>query len=145
LTIRYLTENDAEILEELDRKCFPPPVRYNRYALGYYLSLPTSFGLAELENDILKGFIIVTLIQKDTANIVTIDVEPSLRRQGIGSKLIAMAKNIMQSWKVQKITLQVSVDNDPAIKFYEKHEFKIIETLSMYYPTTDGYQMECEI
>jgi ribosomal-protein-alanine N-acetyltransferase len=137
-----LTELDAEVLEELDRKCFPPPVRYNRHALSYYLSLPNSFGLAEFENDEIKGFIIVTLISKNNANIVTIDVEPSLRRQGIGSKLITLATNVLHSWKVQIITLQVSVDNEPAIKFYQKHKFKIIETLSMYYPTSDGYQME---
>jgi ribosomal protein S18 acetylase RimI-like enzyme len=117
-------------------------VRYNRHALNYYLSLPTSFGLAEFENVKLKGFIIVTLISKDIANIVTIDVEPKLRKQGIGSKLIALAKNVLHSWKVQKITLQVSVDNETAIRFYQEHEFKVIETLPMYYPTTDGYQME---
>jgi ribosomal protein S18 acetylase RimI-like enzyme len=143
--VRYLTDSDVEQLEELDRKCFPAPVRYNRHALSYYLSLPTSFGLAEFNDVSLIGFIIVTLTSNESANIVTIDIEPSLRCQGFGSKLIRLATNVLLSWKVKKITLQVSVDNDVAIKFYKKHKFTITKTLPMYYPTTDGYKMERDI
>jgi ribosomal-protein-alanine N-acetyltransferase len=135
----------VEQLEELDRKCFSAPVRYNRHALSYYLSLTTSFGLAEFNDINLIGFIIVTLTSNDSANIVTIDIEPSLRHQGFGSKLIRLATNVLLSWKVKKITLQVSVDNDVAIKFYKKHKFIITKKLPRYYPTTDGYQMEREI
>ena len=97
MTIRYIKNSDIELLESLDKKCFPPPVRYNRYALNYYLSLLNSFGLLESVNDELLGFIIITLLSKDIANVVTIDVEPELRRRGIGSKLFNKARDILIS------------------------------------------------
>lgn len=142
MTVRYVTKSDLEQLEELDKKCFPPPVRYNRYALDYYLSLHNTLGLAEILEERVIGFIIVTLTGDSIANIVTIDVDPFYRKHGIGSKLMKIAKNILIDWNVNKITLQVSVDNNIAVNFYQKHGFKIIKKLPMYYPSTDGYQME---
>jgi ribosomal protein S18 acetylase RimI-like enzyme len=145
LTLRYIYDKDIEQLEELDRKCFPPPVRYNRYALQYYLSLPNSIGLVEVNNDTIIGFIIATISKDKSANIVTIDVEPVSRRCGLGSKLINVLKNILNELKVTKITLQVSEDNVVATKFYTKHGFEIKKRLPMYYPSTDGLQMEYNI
>ena len=145
LTVRYLMKTDVDQLEELDRKCFPPPVRYNRHALSYYLSLPTAFGIGEFQNFKLAGFIIVIFMTEDIANIVTIDVEPLMRKSGIGSKLINLAKKVLISQEVKKITLQVADDNIPAVNFYKKHGFKVVKRLPMYYPTTDGYQMELKI
>ena len=145
MTLRYIYEEDLEKLEELDRKCFPPPIRYNRYALQYYLSLPNSIGLVEVNDDTIKGFIIATISRDKSANIVTIDVDPFSRRCGLGSKLINVLKSILNELKVNKITLQVSDDNVVATKFYTKHGFIIKKRLPMYYPSTDGLQMECRI
>ncbi len=134
---------DLTQLEELDTKCFPASVRYNRYALDYYISLPNSFGLVDkIENRVI-GFIIVTFINNSTANIVTIDVDPLYRRKGIGSNLIEIVKRILITQNIKKITLQVSMDNKIAVNFYRKHGFKITQKLPNYYPTTDGYNMEC--
>jgi ribosomal protein S18 acetylase RimI-like enzyme len=129
-------------LEELDRKCFPAPVRYNRYTLGYYISLQDSLGLVDIIENRVIGFIIVTLTNKSTANIVTIDVDPLYRMRGIGSNLIVIVKKILSDWNMKLITLQVSVDNTIAVNFYKKHGFRITKTLPKYYPNTDGYHME---
>jgi ribosomal-protein-alanine N-acetyltransferase len=145
MVIRLISSGDFESLEALDRKCFSDPIRYNRYELAYYLSLENSIGLAKTTNGKLLGFIISTMIDSDTMNIVTIDVEPSARRCGIGTNLIQALKNMLKEWKVSKISLQVSMDNEPAIEFYKKHGFSITKLLPRYYPTNDGYQMECTI
>ncbi len=144
MAIRYITPRDIGYLEALDRKCFSDAVRYNRYTLDHYLSLQNSFGLLETteDNNTLMGFIIANEISNEIMNIVTIDVDPSFRRRGIGSKLINTAKLILKQRDVKKITLQVSMDNLPAIKFYEKHGFHITQRLPNYYPASDGYQME---
>ena len=126
----------------LDRQCFPESVRYNRLALDHYLSLPNALGLVEAVEGTVLGFIIVTLIDRTTANIVTIDVTPSHRNNGLGSSLIELTKRILTEWRVNKITLQVANNNIPAINFYKKHGFKIVEKLPGYYPETDGYGME---
>jgi len=66
------------------------------------------------------GFIITNLIEIDTANIVTIDVDPIYRKQGIGSILLKAVKEILDRKNLTKITLQVSVSNSIAIRFYLK-------------------------
>jgi ribosomal protein S18 acetylase RimI-like enzyme len=142
LTIRQITPYDIEQLEALDKICFSNEVRYNRYALNHYLSLPNSIGLLQSMEDNVQGFIIITMLSDDTANIVTIDVDPSVRNHGIGSTLVEKIKRILKDWKVHKITLQVAMDNTVAINFYLKHGFRIIKRLENYYPSIDGFQME---
>ena len=142
MTLREITSEDMVSLEALDKKCFSEAVRYNRHALDFYLSLPNSIGLIQTDNDIILGFIIANMLTDDTFNIVTIDVEPIYRRQGIGTDLIKAVIRIIQEWKMSKISLQVAEDNIPAINFYLKHGFQIMKKLPKYYPHGDGYQME---
>ena len=142
MTIRYITKDDIGSLEELDRRCFTEAVRFNRYDLAYYLSLPNSIGLVEENSDTPLGFIITTLIAEGTMNIVTIDVEPRYRRHGIGTGLIITAIEILRRLDMTKVTLQVSMNNQPAIAFYLKHGFQVAKQLPKYYPDGDGYQME---
>jgi len=145
VTIRYITLEDVAQLQALDEKCFSNEVRYNRYDLAYYISLEDSIGLIETleKSDTMLSFLIVTMFSHNTANIVTIDVEPAFRNQGIGSRLINAVKIILQESKINKITLQVSIKNTPAINFYRKHGFEVIRLLPNYYPSSDGYQMVC--
>lgn len=142
LTIRPIDSNDVEHLEALDKICFSNAVRFNRHALSHYLSLPNSIGLLQSNDNMLQGFIITTMAAEEIANIVTIDVEPTVRNRGIGSNLVFAVKNILKDRQVKRITLQVSTDNTTAINFYIKHGFKITKSLPNYYPNTDGYQME---
>ena len=142
LIIRQIIPNDLEAMEDLDKKCFTNEVRYNRYTLDYYLSLPESIGLVQTMEDKLLGFIITTMAAEQIANIVTIDVHPLFRRHSIGSNLINAAKVILNERRVSKISLQVADNNQAAIKFYIKHGFKVMKKLPKYYPNTDGYQME---
>jgi ribosomal-protein-alanine N-acetyltransferase len=99
-------------------------------------------GLLSSEENRLFGFIIATKLPPDGYNIVTIDVDPGFRRRGIGTELLKVMKGILQNNEIRMLSLQVSVDNTPAIDFYQKHGFTIVKTLARYYPTTDGYQME---
>jgi ribosomal-protein-alanine N-acetyltransferase len=143
LTLRYLNINDAKSLEELDKLCFSTAVRFNRYDLVYYLSLKQAIGLAKIIDEHLHGFVIAVRTYEDIANVVTLDVHPKSRRHSIGSELIQELKVVLKENTITKITLQVAVDNHAAIKFYQKHGFKITNKLRGYYPTTDGLQMVC--
>ena len=142
MPIRTITMADLSLLEVLDKKCFSDAVRYNRFAFDYYLSIPNSIGLLKTKGNKLMGFIITAPLADDIFNIVTIDIDPEFRRKGIGSELILAVIRILKQWEIEKITLQVSIDNVPAIQFYLKHGFEIVEELPRYYPDNDGYQME---
>jgi len=145
LMIRQINSNDVDHLEALDKKCFSNEVRYNRYALSHYLSLPNAIGLLHSNDNMLQGFIITTMADENIANIVTIDVDPTVRNRGIGSNLVFAVKNILKARQVKRISLQVSINNTTAINFYMKNGFKITKRLPNYYPNTDGYQMEYEM
>jgi ribosomal-protein-alanine N-acetyltransferase len=145
LTLRYLTIHDAESLEALDRLCFSTAIRYNRYDLAYYLSLKQSIGMAKFIDDQLNGFIIALRTAEDSANVVTLDVHPKARHHGIGSELLQELKVLLKENTIKTITLQVAEDNTAAIKFYQKHGFKITNRLRGYYPSGDGLQMVCEL
>ncbi len=145
MMIRYITASDLAEIETLDEKCFPDDVRFNRYTFDFYLSQPNSIGLVQVLDDKLLGFVISMITPNGTANIITIDVDPVYRRRGVGSSLITNVKNILKKWKINKIGLQVAIDNKVAMSFYSNHGFKVIKKLPKYYPKTDGYQMECII
>lgn len=145
MTLRYITQADLEALEDLDKVCFPREIRYNRYALGYYVSMKDSIGLIKSVDEKIVGFIIATITPNSHANIVTIDVSPEFRRRGFGSNLISAVKLILNELDINKISLQVSVDNETAIEFYLTQGFEITKILPSYYPGSDGYQMDCII
>lgn len=145
MSIRKILFSDVDALEALDKQCFSDTIRFNRHALWHYISLQNSIGNLYTINDELIGFIIATELSKQSYNIVTIDVEASMQRRGIGTELIKSIMLVLRNRKTKNVSLQVSVDNDAAIKFYLKHGFHIVKTLASYYPTGDGYQMESRI
>lgn len=62
------------------------------------------------------------------AEIHVLYVEPSLKRNGIGSKLFAFAKNYFVSNNLTNMIIWCLHNNIPSIKFYEKMGGKIVLT-----------------
>ena len=74
--------------------------------------------------------------------IVNIFVEPSYRRQKIGSRLIQKVIDCGNEKEIENITLEVRCDNEAAIGLYEKYNFKKVAIRSKYYKGIDGILME---
>jgi len=72
----------------------------------------------------LRGALIATTLQTDTAHIAQIVVDPSLRRQGLARDLIETASAIAAAQGCSRITLLVSADNAPACALYAAAGFK---------------------
>lgn len=70
--------------------------------------------------------------------IMTLGVLAPYRRSGIGSKLM---KNILelceQNCEILGVYLHVQVNNEEALEFYKKFDFKIQETIRNYYKRID--------
>lgn len=98
-----------------------------------YLSLRTSFCLiAESEGE-LAGFVIVDARAARPAYMVTIDVNPALRRSGAGTALLKEVEARLQRSGVAAIRLEVAVNNQAAIAFYQRHGFTQIGRKAGYY------------
>ncbi len=72
----------------------------------------------------LRGALIATTLQPDTAHIAQIVVDPSLRRRGLARDLIETASAIAAAQGCSRITLLVSGDNAPACALYAAAGFK---------------------
>jgi ribosomal protein S18 acetylase RimI-like enzyme len=72
----------------------------------------------------LRGALIATSLDADTAHIAQIVVDPALRRRGMARDLIETTAAIAASQGCARLTLLVSADNAPACAVYAAAGFK---------------------
>jgi [ribosomal protein S18]-alanine N-acetyltransferase len=115
---------------------------YNPSIFNYfYETYPQGFIVAEKHHKII-GFIVGLPLNNQTAKILMLSIIESQRRQNIGSELLKqlIAETILNN--IKKIELEVRTDNNKAIKFYQKHGFKIIDKINKFYQNQeDAYTM----
>jgi len=104
-----------------------------KYTLDFFLYLwqisPDGFLVAE-KNGKVVGFIIALQPCSEELRILMLAVDKNFRRQGIGSSLL---KELLLRFPARRIYLEVRTDNREAIKFYEKHGFRIKEKIENFY------------
>lgn len=77
----------------------------------------------------LIGFIHILNLY-DTMEILNLAVLPNHRNRGIAGKLI---KYLDDNFSFAHILLEVNVNNEVAINFYQKNNFKVIRKINNYY------------
>ena len=91
-----------------------------------------------------NGFVVYR-IAVDEAEIITIGVNPEMRRQGIGSAMIGIIEKTLLNQGVKKIFLEVAANNTPAQKLYENMGFKTVGLRPKYYDGIDAILMSKDI
>ncbi len=94
------------------------------------------YGIGHVKRGILKQ-----------GHVVSIAVLPEFRRRGIATALMLKAMEIMkEKYGVGEVYLEVRVSNEPAIRLYEKLNFKKVKVLRGYYlDGEDAYLMAREL
>ena len=82
-------------------------------------------------NGEIVGFVLVEF--SDEVNIVTIAVKKEYRNLGLATKLIEQVKIIAKEKGLNKLSLEVSVNNPTAYLLYEKLGFKVRRERKNYY------------
>ena len=90
-----------------------------------------------LKEDIIIGYLYYSDIY-DRVEINQIEIEENHRNCGKGSLLLKELTDTVD----KSITLEVRKDNIPAIKLYEKFNFKKVAIRKNYYNGIDGILME---
>ena len=85
----------------------------------------------------LRGFVL-TRLAADEAEILTIAVDSSLRRRGVGRALLAANMARLPSLGAKKLFLEVERENAAAIALYAKFGFREVGQRSGYYRKADG-------
>ena len=77
----------------------------------------------------------------DNIDLLSIVVDDSYKRNGIATKLVNYLIG-NYCYRDKTITLEVDVYNIPALKFYEKLGFKLVNVRKKYYNDHDAYLMK---
>lgn len=134
--IRSITNKDIKNINEIVKDYDNNFV--NHYNLKSYINNKTYIINVFEESQIVKGFIIATIIQ-DVLEILLIFIDTQYRNQKIASSLI---ENILENHEYERVLLEVSVENEPALTLYKKFNFQVINTRKKYYDGIDAYVME---
>lgn len=70
----------------------------------------------------------------DELHLLNITIDPVLRRQGIGTRVMQAIEGIALEQQMSRIILEVRPSNIPAVKLYEHMGFTIIGLRKAYYP-----------
>lgn len=142
LVKRIPTIDDAAELRFLDELCFPEQVQYGKIEFQYLLTRTDVISYIIEHQGKMLGFIMSSIEEtKKGANIITLDVHPKYRRRGIATRLLAAVESQFKKLNITEATLQVNVNNDPAVKFYRKKGYVIRSQIDNYYPYEDAYFM----
>jgi ribosomal-protein-alanine acetyltransferase len=116
--------------------------RYNPSLFNYfYETFPEGFIVAEKAHKII-GFLIGAKINPELAKILMLSISKFYRKQNIGTELLNQFFKEMYIENIKKIELEVRIKNKIAIKFYQKHGFKIKEKHRKFYQSgEDAYNM----
>jgi ribosomal-protein-alanine N-acetyltransferase len=122
VNIRPAAREDMDTLFALDRVCFRPGIAYSRTELGYFVFHPRSVSIVAEDERGIAGFAVVEFLLERgrlIGHIVTIDVAPAERRQGVGRALMEALLGFCLERQAAIMRLEVAVDNDGAIAFYK--------------------------
>lgn len=82
----------------------------------------------------------------DTADVMTVAVDPATRGAGLGTMLIDHLLQVARERGCAQVLLEVRGDNAPAIELYRRHGFVQLHTRPGYYRGgTDALVMRAEV
>jgi ribosomal-protein-alanine N-acetyltransferase len=85
----------------------------------------------------IAGFAVIR-IAADEAELLTIAVDPKWRGKRIGQALLRAAFDDLLLSPARRMFLEVSEDNQAAIRLYQGQGFKTVSQRKGYYPKPDG-------
>jgi len=147
LNVRPYRPEDFPRLLEIDQACFVEGIAYSKEEMRYFLGIPTAISLVGLQDDEIMGFVITDRFRprrasRSVGKIITIDVAPPAQHSGLGALLMSAAESELKNEGCDYVSLEVAVDNDPALRFYKKHGYSVLKVLPRYYlDSIDGLLM----
>lgn len=120
-------------LSDLHQKCFPN----KPWSADDFANLKKS-GCEIIMSE--NGFIVWRTVV-DEAEIITIGVNPEMRRNGIATAMLTIIENNIKKQGVKKIFLEVASNNDAAKKLYANAGFETVGIRSKYYDGVDAILM----
>lgn len=136
-SLRAVSADDFPRLYALDQACFAAGIAWSKAELQYFLRYPGNTGvLAEDDAGHLAGFAIGGKQRRQGSlfgRLITIDVDPARRRQGVGHLLLEETERQLRDGGAGSVLLEVAIDNTTAQSFYERHGYVRTGRIPGYY------------
>ena len=135
ITLRDYRPGDAAAMYALDLECFAPPFRFTLRAMRRFAEQPGAIVLlaeSSHPHPKLAAFVIAHM-EGQTAYIVTLDVAPIFRRNGLARILMAETESRAGAAGAREIALHVFSRNTGAIAFYESLGYNRLRMAENFY------------
>lgn len=139
-----LVRADVAAVAALERQCFSSPWDEKLYTAALLQPYFRLWGIKPAGR--LAGYVSVYHLGAEM-EIINIAVDPALRRQGAGTRLLAHARAEGLAAGVERIILEVRRSNAAAIALYSSQGFSFAGVRRNYYPDTgeDGLIYELRL
>lgn len=135
IRVRQFISSDMERIEEIEKSSSRYVTPSSLLSL-YYEIIPECFLIAEVDGKVV-GYIIANLRKsrdgKEEGHILAIAVDPAYRRRKIGVNLIKQIIDVFKDKGIERLSLEVKVNNMPARRFYLSLGFEEVCILKGYY------------
>jgi ribosomal-protein-alanine N-acetyltransferase len=145
VTLRDYRPEDFDALCAIDQRCFPPGIAYSAPEVAAMLAVQGVIALVVEEQGRAAAFLLASQ-NAGTGHLITIDVLPQFRKQGVGLRLMEEAHRRLRLAGARRVVLETAVDNAPAIAFYQKLGYTSVRRLKRYYlDRLDAWQMSRQL
>jgi ribosomal-protein-alanine N-acetyltransferase len=140
--IRDYSPGDFPELTRIDRVCFPHEIAFTRAELRFHANHPAAITHVAEVGGTIAGFLIARIERHRAAHLITLDVVPEMRRNGVATRLVEGLHALLQRLAIPCIILEVDADNAPAVSLYGRLGYRTVETIPGYYGgTRDALRM----
>ncbi len=125
-----LSPSELDEMVEVESVCYSPETRYSRETIRRYLDWEGGFLVRARRDQALAGFQISNMV---SGHLITLDVRPEFRRQGIGSEILKTTLSEMRNRGLPYAQCEIAADNTASIVLHERFGFQIVGCIPRYY------------
>jgi ribosomal-protein-alanine N-acetyltransferase len=142
-TLRDYHPADFQRLWQIDQLCFPPGIAFTQMDLTGFVSRRNAITLvAEFASPAdgadpratIAGFVVAQPGRK-IGRVLTLDIVPEARRSGLGFRLLQECERRLRARGCSQVYLETAVNNEAAVKLYQKLGYNTLRVLPDYYPS----------
>ncbi|MFQ5986688.1 MAG: GNAT family N-acetyltransferase [Thermoplasmata archaeon] len=129
--LRQADLSDVSALYKIEKKCFGRR-GFSKAHIIWTLKNPQGFTYLYYADGRPVGTVMLRM-EGEVGRVVSIGVLPDYRRHGIGGELMRQAEEFMREKGARHMLLEVGVENDEAVAFYERLGYETDGVLKGYY------------
>jgi ribosomal protein S18 acetylase RimI-like enzyme len=134
MLMRRATLRDLDPLLALEEACYPPNQAYTREEYRYALAKARSVNLVHDDAGPITGFVGAFHHRLwRIGHVYTVNVHPHERGKGLGVRLMEACHAELRALGMTRCVLEVNVENDPAMRLYERCGYTRQQRLEDYY------------